>query len=298
MKRAQRYFGIAADVLAGIERRPDAGKGVLVLGMHRSGTSAITSVIGGLGPRVGDPADLIAPNEANERGYWESRRLTEFQESLLEKFGGDWETPPEFRPGWERDWRLVRRLGLARRTFTDVYGRAKQWVWKDPRTVLLLPFWRRALRFDPLIVGIFRNPLEVADSLAARDGMVKSKALRLWETYNRALLVNARGLPAFVTSYEDLVGDSAAVAGEMSTFLETHGVAVRRPANDELRMSVDAKLRHNVRTESGAQSEHDLTIAQRALFQELQQVRGEHFAFPRSQEPLPPETRAPPASRM
>ena len=64
----------------------------------------------------------------------------------------------------------MRRVGLARRTFRAVYGEAREWLWKDPRTTLLLPFWRRALRFDPVVVGIFRDPVEVAGSLAARDG--------------------------------------------------------------------------------------------------------------------------------
>jgi hypothetical protein len=245
--------------------------------MHRSGTSAITSVVGLFGPDVGKSGDLMAANEANERGYWESRKLTEFQESLLEKLGGDWKTPPPLRLGWERDWRLVRRVGLARRIFDDVYGGVEQWVWKDPRTALLLPFWRRALRLDPLVVGIFRNPLEVADSLAARDAMPKPQALRLWETYNRAVLVNARGLPAFFTSYEDLLGDSIAVARDLGRFLETHGVAVRRPANDALRSCVDADLRHNIHSASG--TDEDISNAQRELLRELHEVRGEHSAL-------------------
>lgn len=286
MPRVQRYLGIAAEVLAGFGEPPDVGRGVLVLGMHRSGTSAITSVIGRLGPDVGDRGDLLAPDEDNQKGYWESRRLTEFQESLLEKLGGDWGSPPALRPGWERDRRLVRRLGLARRTFREVYGEAEQWVWKDPRTVLLLPFWRRALRFRPAIVGIFRNPLEVADSLAVRDGMPTGRGLCLWETYNRALFANTRGLPAFITSYEDLVTDSVAVARQLSAFLEKQGLTVRRPADADLRSCVDADLRHNVHTASGTHAEAEMTEAQRALFEELHKVRGEQLAFPESQELL------------
>lgn len=279
MNRARRYAGMAVDVLAGL--RPPRGerKGVLVLGMHRSGTSAITSLVGQLGPELGDPGDLMAPNEANQSGYWESTKLAEFQESLLEKLGGDWKTPPVLQLGWEKDQRLVRRVGLARRTFRQVYGDAEQWVWKDPRTVLLLPFWRRALRFDPIVVGIFRNPLEVADSLAARDEMPKSHALRLWETYNRALLANARGLPAFMTSYEDLVDDPVAMARELSTFLEGQGLTVRRTGDDTLRSCVDSALRHNVHHASGADRDDDVTDAQHDLLRTLREARGHHSSF-------------------
>jgi hypothetical protein len=279
MSRARRYLGVAGDVLAGMRRPQGGGMGVLVLGMHRSGTSAITSVIGQLGPDLGDRRDLIAPNEANQKGYWESRSLTEFQESLLQKLGGDWARPPSLQPGWERDWRLVRRLGLARRTFRQVYGGAEQWLWKDPRTALLLPFWRRALRFEPIVVGIFRNPLEVADSLATRDKMPKRQALRLWETYNRALLANARGLPAFITSYEDLLNDPVAVAGELSTFLKTQGLTVSTPGDDALRSCVDVALRHNVRSASGTEADDEMTDAQQGLLRVLREVRGGHSAF-------------------
>ena len=279
LTRPRRYAEMAVDAVIGLRPPPRRGKGVLVLGMHRSGTSAITSLIGQLGPDVGDRAGLIAPSEANEKGYWEIRTLTEFQESLLEKLGGGWDAPPGPRLGWERDWRLIRRLGLARRTFSNAYRGAEQWVWKDPRTVLLLPFWRRALRFDPIIVGIFRNPLEVADSLAVRDGMPRKQALGLWETYNRALLENARGLPAFITSYEDLLHDPGAIARELGTFLNKHGLTVRRPASGVVRSSVDVDLRHNVHTRAGTEAADDLTNAQRALFEELHEVRGEHSPF-------------------
>src|SRR5262249_54062286 len=147
----------------------------------------------------------LPADEANQKGYWESRRLTEFQESLLEKLGGDWAAPPPLEPGWEQDWRLVRRVGLARRVFREIYGADEQWLWKDPRSTLLLPFWRRALKVEPIVIGIFRDPLEVAGSLARRDRMPTHEALALWETYNRALLVNIRGLPALIVGYEDLL---------------------------------------------------------------------------------------------
>jgi hypothetical protein len=279
MNKARRYAGIASDVAVGMRRPRGRSKGVLVLGMHRSGTSAITSVVSLLGPDLGDHRDLMAPSEANQRGYWESRRLTEFQESLLEKLGGDWETPPPLPPGWERNWRLVRRIGLARRVFGDVYGGAEQWVWKDPRTVLLLPFWLRALRIDPIVVGIFRNPLEVADSLAVRDRMPKRQALRLWEAYNRALLTNARGLPAFIAAYEDLVGDCAVVAHELRTFLAAQGLTTHVPGIEELRLRVDADLRHNLHSASSTHTDGDMTEAQHELFRTLREARGQHSAF-------------------
>ena len=64
---------------------------MLILGMHRSGTSAITGLVSLLGPELGDRDDLTPADEANQKGYWESASLAGFQESLLEKLGGGWE---------------------------------------------------------------------------------------------------------------------------------------------------------------------------------------------------------------
>ena len=143
---------------------------------------------------------------------------------------------------------------------------------EGPRTVLLLPFWLRALRFDPIVVGIFRNPLEVADSLAARDRMPKRQALRLWETYNRALLANARGLPAFIAAYEDLVGDCVAVALRAEQVLGAQGLTTHQPGDREyLRSCVDADLRHNLHSASGTHADGDMTEAQHELLRTLRE---------------------------
>jgi len=83
--------------------------------------------------------------------------------------------------------------------------------------------------------------------------------VRLWETYNRALLANARGLPTFITSYEDLLDDSVAVARKLSGFLETQGLTVRQPRDEVLRSCVDADLRHNVHPASGTDAGDDMT---------------------------------------
>jgi hypothetical protein len=278
VRALRRYAEIARDSLAAARPPRGGSKGVLILGMHRSGTSAITGLVSLLGPELGDRDDLMPPNEANQKGYWESTSLTEFQESLLEKLGGEWAAPPAIAPGWEDDWRLVRRVGLARRTFHAVYAEAREWLWKDPRTTLLLPFWQRALRFDPIVVGIFRDPVEVAGSLAARDGFAKERAFSLWEAYNRALLTNARGLPTFIVAYEDLVNDPVAVGRELADFLGAQGLTVRWPGDAELRSCVDVGLRHNVRSAPSAQGEA-MSSAQRDLLATLHKARGPYAAF-------------------
>jgi len=60
-------------------------------------------------------------------------------------------------------------------------------MFKDPRTLLTLPFWQDAV---PKLrkIGTFRHPLRVAASLYCRDQMPLRQGLELWVTYNERLL--------------------------------------------------------------------------------------------------------------
>ena len=186
--------------------------------MHRSGTSAVTGLLNLLGASAGAESDLIASDQANSKGYYENMELSDFQERLLRRLGGRWDKPPQLATGWQQSPRLLRDVGRGRRIVRNLYEPSTAWVWKDPRTCLLLPFWHRVFGRQPTIVVIYRNPLEVARSLAARNQFSKTRSLALWETYNRALL--ARAVPSLsVVSYESLVEHRSVVAREIHSFL-------------------------------------------------------------------------------
>ena len=68
---------------------------ILVLGMHRSGTSALTGTLILLGAR--QPATLMEPLEANPRGYWESRPFCDFHDHLLQAGGTCWDQWTRFQ---------------------------------------------------------------------------------------------------------------------------------------------------------------------------------------------------------
>ncbi len=70
--------------------------------MHRSGTSATAHTLAELGLSTPDSDDLIAAGPHNERGYWESRTISRFDERVLRYLGGTWSAPPRPVPGWER----------------------------------------------------------------------------------------------------------------------------------------------------------------------------------------------------
>jgi hypothetical protein len=268
--------GACIELALALSSPPQPTTGVMVLGMHRSGTSVLTRIVNLLGVPVGNEPDLVVPDEANAKGYWESLSLTLYQESLLERLGGRWDAPPLLVPGWERSTGLMFEVGRARRVFRRIYGGLPVWTWKDPRTSITLPFWRRAIRPRVLAVVIHRHPLEVARSLAARDGLGKLHALDLWEHYNRALLANTAGLPAFFVSYERVLDDPVIVAGQIHAFLRAHGMTLRSVPQEEVGAFVDAALRHAAVDMAELDRDPDVSIAQRSLGQLLHSLDGPH----------------------
>lgn len=150
---------------------------VLILGMHRSGTSCLAGSLQEAGLYLGE-VNTAAPH--NAKGNRESRAIMDLQDDLLRANGGDWDAPPH-EVVWSEEHQARRDAIIA------AYPSDRIWGFKDPRTLLTLPGWLEAL--PPVrFVGTFRHPLAVAASLHARNGIAIEKSLALWETYNRRLL--------------------------------------------------------------------------------------------------------------
>lgn len=159
------------------------GPAVLVLGMHRSGTSCLA---GSLEARGLDLGTVSRADPHNAKGNRENPAVRELNEAVLEFSGGSWDAPP-VAVAWSQELRARRDALLAARRHD---GR-RPWGFKDPRLLVTLPFWLAALR-QPILVATFRHPLAVARSLAARDGMTLAAGLALWSLYNERLLALRR----------------------------------------------------------------------------------------------------------
>ena len=119
-----------------------------------------------------------------------------------------------------------------------------------------------------MCVHISRNPLEVAHSLKARNGIPVAVGLALWELYNVRALQAATELPLLRVTYEDLVGDPVRTAETIRLFLAERGsYPIRTPTECELSASLDSNLRHHHR-EMGALSKV-ATADQLALYRQL-----------------------------
>ena len=252
--------------------------GVVVLGMHRSGTSAVSRVLNLLGADVGPEDDLLTEYD-NPAGHWESRTLTACNDRILAAFGRSWDFPPRLRTGWEQTPRAARLLPELTEAFGRVFS-GDPWVWKDPRTCLTLPLWRRVHGAEARVVLVFRQPAAVVASVTRRDGIPALYAIGLWHRYVRASLDAARGLPVVCVHFEDLMSDPAAVVASLATDLGRLGVALG-DATDEAAASLRDELVHEVPTSA---------LVRRTTSSVVDMLRGlprwsESFEPPRGREP-------------
>lgn len=195
--------------------------GVIVLGMHRSGTSVATQMLTRLGLTGPAPSDEIPADDDNPRGYFESRTLTLLGDEVLLALGATWDAPPTVEEVSESLPILDRLMPRAQRAIEKL-ARAEPWVWKDPRTCVLLPFWSRLLGGGEPAVMVYRSARDVATSLLKRNGLPLAYGLALWERYTLSALQVARGRAIHIATYESLLADPQSWLAEIREFVVRH----------------------------------------------------------------------------
>jgi hypothetical protein len=231
--------------------------------MHRSGTSALTALLDGMGFSAGGE---FHPHDAfNPRGLWEDRELHAVDEEVLAECGRVWWDPLDLDLGALSGPSRDRYLGRFREVVARL-ERQESWVIKDPRLCLLLPLWREALQ-RPLCVLVHRHPAAVARSLAARDGIPLAAGVALWEAYTRAALDASRGLPRLLLACEELFADPAAVSARLKISFELLGLAAREGGEALEPAAAAALVDRSLDHHGGSADADDVPIAeeQRAL---------------------------------
>ena len=232
---------------------------VLVLGMHRSGTSAVTGALARCGVALGDR--LIEGAADNPGGYFEHADAVQADDELLLGIGRAWDDVRAMPADWLDSPEAARTADAIASTVVAPLQRASLWAIKDPRMCRLLPLWRRVLEaasVDAHGLLVLRHPDEVAASLERRDAMHPRTANLLWL---RHALEAAQHAPvrsvaitydAFLANpRECLAGVADALAlpitvedGALSAFVDRgarHHRAARAEARDEVHaLALDA----------------------------------------------------------
>jgi hypothetical protein len=179
---------------------------VLILGMHRSGTSALAGVLNKLGCEL--PEHTMPPSKNNAKGFFESTVVRDLNDDLLRSTGSSWDDFTAFHEDWLRSPQAGEFLERAVSVLQDEFGKASLFVLKDPRICRLVPFWTEALeRFGCTIRRILtvRNPLDVGRSLHAKRSYSEPLSEMIWLRHVLDAERSTRGQPRFHTSFEQLM---------------------------------------------------------------------------------------------
>ena len=216
--------------------------GLLVVGMHRSGTSAVAEVLSRLGLDVGTGTEFERET-GNARGLYEWRETVEFNDAWLGRYEAAWWSPPRLGVN---DWREVdlRQLAASRRQLPYFSGEMRNWFVKDPRISLLIPLWDRLLLARCPTVVVVRDARATAASIRLRSGMHTARSLALGAEHYRAIYAALGDRPAIVVSYEQMLADPVAVIEGLAEFARAQGFSVIDDLS-EVTGSVDPKLQRN-----------------------------------------------------
>jgi hypothetical protein len=224
-----------------------ARRAFIVLGMHRSGTSAMTRTLALLGAAL--PAGLMeAAENNNETGFWEPQSIADLNDEILQALDSEWDDVFSFRPRQYLSNFDGYYLGRAVELLSAEFKESELIVLKDPRISVLGSFWDRALRragYSTHYVVMVRNPLEVAESLRARDGFPREKSLLLWNSYMVAADRDTRNRPRTFVSYDDLMSNWRSVRQKIEESLRTPMPRNSAMASIEIDRFLSHRLRHH-----------------------------------------------------
>lgn len=256
-------------------KRGERRRIVVILGMHRSGTSLLGHMLHYLGVDMADEADHASVK--NPGGFWERPQLVALHDEILAAIGRPVDSPLHSLPfpaGWWREKR-VQALKKKLRAFVqaELAGCPGLWGFKDPRTCRLLPLWREIfdeLDLQPSYVWAVRYPGESSASMAAKNPgvrpMTPPQAEVTWLAYNLDVMRYAPEARMAVVDYADWFLDPVRIAKDLATSLALSPLLDDSELADATRSIVNDDFRNEEKGKGQAIAK--IALAER-LFEEI-----------------------------
>jgi glycosyltransferase involved in cell wall biosynthesis len=185
-----------------------APKALLVLGMHRSGTSAFTRIVNLLGAELSDK--LLPPQDDNDQGFWEHKDVVALHDRVLDALHSAWDDPRSLPEGWWKEKAMLPFKKEIKALIARDFSKASFWAVKDPRISLMLPLWLEVLKEEGIeahCVTVVRSAESTALSLHKRNGYSYTKSLLLWLRYNLSAEQGSRGVKRSFVQFDALLED-------------------------------------------------------------------------------------------
>ncbi|HCS65071.1 MAG TPA: hypothetical protein DIW64_13940, partial [Cellvibrio sp.] len=246
---------------------------IVVLGMHRSGTSAVIKALSCLGVSLGD--DFMPAGKDNPKGFFEDKDINQLNIEMLGAIGQHWFSLSLVT---ESDLEKLVTLGYLERAIellTKKMAEVPAFGFKDPRVSKLFKFWRMVFsRIDCDVRYVFclRHPLSVARSLRERNSTPIHKGYLLWLSYNLAIVAEAQNLSLIGLDYDQLMEQPLVALQQLAERLELN--VDLHASNQFATEFLDQTLRHSRFDETVIQRDSECPLAVAETYPILQQFLG------------------------
>ena len=234
-------------------------RALLILGMHRSGTSAVTRVVNMLGADIGD--NLIPPGDDNPTGFWEHAEVVQINEELLKGLGRTWYDMRDMSQGWLDSAAGRKAFEKAVQLIRRDFGTSRLCAVKDPRMCLTARVWVNAFRaaeFDVACLFVARDPREVVESLHRRNDWPRMSLYLMWVQYLLEAVARTQDCPRTMVTYDQVMTDWRKEMKRIASDLHFSWPVAGEVVAEEIDRFVDPHQRHHqieVGFERSAQSE-------------------------------------------
>jgi hypothetical protein len=228
--------------------------GVIILGMHRSGTSIIGGLLNKMGLNTGGP--LIRPWHDNEKGFFERIDVVLQNDYIMHHQHVDYSANTHRYDAKQGLKEVLNNLEPSSGKFFNEGRRALAflndphnypWMLKDPRLCITLRTWLPLLNFVPAILFTYRHPMDVAMSMHKRETeqFRVQRGLKLWYVYNKRAIQQSKDLCRVTTDHKKMMATPKAELDRVHDELWACGVAVpHRAESADINEFIDPKLQH------------------------------------------------------
>ena len=194
-------------------------KTVVILGMHRSGTSMIAGILDCLGVDLGE--DQPGKQWSNPLGHFEDADFLSLNKNILASAGGSWDHPPKKSA-------IIAQREKFRSSIAELIDRQSKdgiespWGWKDPRTSLTIDLFLPFLH-NPMVIWCRRNHKAVSGSLLKRNQIQIPNGLELIRYYEgqiRDFLIQHPEIPVLELDYDEVIEAPERWINELILFLQ------------------------------------------------------------------------------
>lgn len=241
--------------------------GVIILGMHRSGTSVLGGLVNKMGLLTGGP--LIGPAEDNEKGFFERVDVVLQNDALMHRQNVDYayNTYKYDATAGVKD--ILNDDGSSKFFREGTRGlqflndpKNYPWMLKDPRLCITVRTWLPVLKAIPAILFSYRHPFDVAMSMKKRETehFKISKGLKMWYVYNRRAIQQTHDLCRVATSHRAVMQQPQVEFDRIYEELRQCGVPVpHKLAPVDISSFIDSSLQHGKSTLKDTSCSGDLT---------------------------------------